>query len=73
MKFEPTITKRDPKEAVAYIDRCGDLCIPQFHGEEAAVGLRLGGSSAYSELTWNPLREGNQRHFYPGDTVTITF
>jgi len=73
MKFETSNTERNPEEAVAYIDREGDLRIRQFAEEGHAVGLQHDGSNAYANLDWTPLNAHNRNHFFPGDSITITF
>ena len=73
MKFETSSTERNLEEAVAYIDRDGDLRIRQCAEERLAVGLQQDGPHAYTNLGWAPLFESNQHHFFPGDSITITF
>lgn len=58
-------------EPVAYIDRDGDLIIKDDMG--SVVLFQLDKNCFYTQDDWEPYHQDVKRHFYKGDSVTITF
>ena len=66
--------QNETREPMAYIDKDGDLVLRAAYddwGDDAFCWDAVNNDGMM--VTWNPFHEENQKFFYRGDKLTITF